>query len=154
MQVNEKPALLDRMLDDLRRAPVEYRPTNFWQFHERHFLPELKQRGLRDFRRRKNSVLTSFGATDLDPLQFDATSSVAFNNRVTRALPFHEGLLRALNSLAHVRPLSPRTLRRLKGLVPVRTNHYYDVSPEDLRQISYDCPRRGAESRRQADRIL
>jgi putative sugar O-methyltransferase len=145
MQVNEKPALLDLMLDDLRRAPVEYRPTNYWEYHERYFLPELKQFGLHDFRRRKNSVLASFGATDLDPLQFDVTSSVAINNRLTRALPFHDGLVRALNSLAQIRPVSPRGVRRLKGLVPVRTNLYYDVSPEDLRQISYDFVRAEGE---------
>lgn len=141
MQVIEKPELLDLMLEDLRRAPPEYRPTNYWEHHARHFLPELKQLGLRDFRRRKNSVLSSFGATDLDPLQVDFAYSLAFNNPLTRALPFHENLLRALNSLAHVKPMSPQGVRRLKRLLPVQTNYYYDVAPEDLRQISYDFVR-------------
>jgi len=41
------------------------KPTNYWMNYQRSFLPELKRRGLKDFRRRKESVLGLFGATDL-----------------------------------------------------------------------------------------
>lgn len=56
--------LLDQMMHDLEKAPAEFKPTNYWKFYERRFVPELKKRGLKDFRRRKFSVLDSFGATD------------------------------------------------------------------------------------------
>jgi putative sugar O-methyltransferase len=145
MQVADKPELLDLMLQDLRRAPEEYRPTNYWDVHERHFLPELKRLGLHDFRRRKNSILGSFGATDLDPLQIDFHSSVVVSNPLTRKLPFHDGMLRLLNSLAHTRPLSRAGVSRLQRISPVKASIYYDIAPEDLRQMAYDYVRARAE---------
>jgi putative sugar O-methyltransferase len=145
VQVEDNPALLTLMLNDLRSAPEQYRPTNYWQVHERRFLPELRRLGLRDFRRRRNSVLGSFGATDLEPLQLDFFYSLLFNNPVTRLLPFQERLLHGLNALANARPLSQRTLRHLRRIAPVRTFPYYEVSPEDLRQMSYDSVRREGE---------
>jgi putative sugar O-methyltransferase len=141
MQVVDRPDLLNLMLNDLRAAPAEYRPTNYWEVHERHFLPELTQRGLRDFRRRRNSVLGSFGATDPNALQIDFHHSVAVSNRLTRNLPFHDGLLRALNSLAHIRPISRAGLTRLSRLLPIKSSTYYEITPEDLQQISYDYVR-------------
>jgi putative sugar O-methyltransferase len=145
MQVVDKPELLDLMLQDLRRAPEEYRPTNFWEVHARNFLPELTRLGLRDFRRRKNSVLGSFGATDPEPLQIDFRHSVAVSNRLTRQLPFHDRMLRALNSLAHRRPVSDAGLKRLQRVLPVRTSVYYEITPDDLRQMAYDYVRARAE---------
>lgn len=55
------------MLKDSKSAPKIYQPTNFWENYIKSFLPELKSLGLHDFRRRKNSVLSSFGATDMPP---------------------------------------------------------------------------------------
>lgn len=64
-QVVHDPELLSEMMDDLRAGDALYQSTNYWAFYERRFLPELRKFGLEDFRRRKNSVLSSFGATDL-----------------------------------------------------------------------------------------
>src|SRR5688500_5880153 len=146
VQVEDNPALLTLMLNDLRTAPEEYRPTNYWQVHERRFLPELRRLGLKDFRRRNNSVLGSFGATDPEPLQLDFFHSSIFNNPLARLLPFHERMLHFFNKLAHIRPLSQETLRRLRRIAPVKTFDYYDISPQDLRRISYDHVRREGES--------
>lgn len=66
-QVKDNLELLELMMKDIKSAPDIFKPTNYWIHYERLFLPELKRLGLHDFRRRKNSVLTSFGATDLLP---------------------------------------------------------------------------------------
>lgn len=67
MQVEEDHPLLERMLEDTRSAPAIYQPTNYWAVYEKRFLPELRRWGLRDFATRRNSVLSSFGGTDLFP---------------------------------------------------------------------------------------
>jgi len=67
-QVSNNIELLKLMLNDIEDAANIYKPTNYWQNYENIFLPELQVKGLKDFRRRKNSVLSSFGATDLLPL--------------------------------------------------------------------------------------
>ena len=67
LQVSDDPALLDLMLADTRRAPALYKPTNYWAILERSLLKELRKIGLHDFRRRQNSVLCRFGATDQVP---------------------------------------------------------------------------------------
>src|SRR5215470_11973220 len=59
--------LLDLMLADLDKAPALYQPGNYWRVYERIFLPELRSRGLRDFRRRRHTVLSTFSGTDLSP---------------------------------------------------------------------------------------
>lgn len=63
-QVKDDRALLDLMIADNRSAPLLYQATQFWQSYEKPFLPELYSQGLNNFRKRKNSVLASFGATD------------------------------------------------------------------------------------------
>lgn len=64
LQVRDDPALLKLMLQDMRAAPDIYGPGNYWKNYEGVFLPELEGLGLKDFRRRRDSVLNSFGATD------------------------------------------------------------------------------------------
>lgn len=67
-QVFDDPTLLKLMMEDHKAAPALFQATQFWQRYEKLFLPELYKKGLHDFRRRKNSILASFGATDiLDP---------------------------------------------------------------------------------------
>lgn len=68
VQVRDDVDLLDLMLTDTKNSPSIYQPTNYWQNYEYIFLSELRSKGLTDFRRRKNSVLSSFGGTDLLPL--------------------------------------------------------------------------------------
>lgn len=64
-QVPDDQDLLSRMMNELEHADELYKPTNYWRFYENLFLPELKRNGLYNFRRRKYSILDSFGATDI-----------------------------------------------------------------------------------------
>ena len=64
MQVAVDSDLLKTMMKDTSASSDLYKPTNYWSTYEAQFLPELNKYGLHDFRRRKNSVLSSFGATD------------------------------------------------------------------------------------------
>lgn len=64
-QIRDDFELLQLMMEHLERCDDLYQPTNYWAHYEGWFLPELKERGLEDFRRRKGSILSSFGATDL-----------------------------------------------------------------------------------------
>ena len=96
----DDPQLLKLMMDDTEQAPHLYKPTNYWHVYAQRFLPELQRLGLRDFRRRKNSILASFGATDLrfdcyvDPFQIRL-----IHNRITRAVPFWLSLLSVLKTV-------------------------------------------------------
>jgi putative sugar O-methyltransferase len=67
VQVPDDEALLGRMMSGLASCDELYKPTNYWRHYEQHLMPELKRQGLHDFRRRRDSVLTAFGATDLCP---------------------------------------------------------------------------------------
>lgn len=100
-QVADRPELLQLMLDDLAASPAAFKPTNYWSVYERRFLPELVARGLRDFRRRHESVLSSFGATDFRPrgAYVDLSRSRVFGNRVTQHLPGWKRLLSRLNDV-------------------------------------------------------
>lgn len=64
-------------MQGLNQADPLYKPTVYWKTYEQYFLPEIKKYGLHDFRRRKNSILASFGGVDLlikgkidPPIQF------------------------------------------------------------------------------------
>lgn len=63
-RVADDPDLLDLMMAHIDKADELDKPTNYWKVYERVFLPELKKKGWRDFRRRRHSILESFGATD------------------------------------------------------------------------------------------
>ena len=64
-QVTDDSGLLTVMMEDHKKASPLFQATAFWQRYEKLFLPELYKKGLHDFRRRKNSILASFGATDI-----------------------------------------------------------------------------------------
>jgi len=68
IQIPDKPELLNLMLKDLHSAPDLYKPKAGWLNYEKFFVSELKKYGLYNFRRRKNSVLQSFGGTDIYPI--------------------------------------------------------------------------------------
>ncbi len=104
--------LLKLMIEDTGNAPNIYKPTNYWAVCEKSFLPELEKLGLRDFRRRKNSIQQSFGATDLfrPPPQIDLRKSRMFNNRITRRIPLWSRFLSLQNGLLNrVFPVSCET---------------------------------------------
>ena len=66
-QVEDDPALLERMLEDTANADPLYRPTNYWEVYSRTFVSELRKNGLHDFRSRKFGIFNSFGAADIFP---------------------------------------------------------------------------------------
>jgi len=101
MQISDDPELLKLMLEDTSESPDFYKPTNYWALYEKKFLPELEKYGLHDFRRRKSSILSSFGATDLSNSlgQIDLFKNRIFNNRITRKIPLWSKLLSFQNTL-------------------------------------------------------
>lgn len=123
MQVEDDPELLELMLKDTRSAGSLYRPTNYWAVYEKTFLPQLRRLGLRDFASRKNSVLSSFGATDL--------GSTASEEEKRRVFDWAAGLGRRLGA----RPLeelelslvgNPKELIRYNGKeYPASALRYY-----------------------------
>lgn len=66
IQVEDDQELLEVMTSEMREADEKFRPTHFWKFYEDRFLPEVRSYGLKNFRRRYGSVLSSFGGTDPD----------------------------------------------------------------------------------------
>ncbi len=109
VQVVDRPDLLDLMLADLASAPAAFRPTNYWSVYEQRFVPELRERGLADFRRRRGTVLTSFGASDYRPrgAYLDLSRSRVFGNRVTQHLPGWTRLVSRVSDLFNRDGLSP-----------------------------------------------
>ena len=129
-QVIDEPQLLKLMLEDTTNAPDIYKPTNYWNVYKKKFLPELQKLGLHDFRRRKNSILSSFGATDLSlspvPNRIDILKSNLFYNSITKKIPFHQTFLHKTNLL-------------LNKILPITIP--YDISIEDLKKLSYEIAR-------------
>jgi len=152
-QVIDNPKLLKLMLEDTRSAPTVYQPTNYWAVYERRFVPELEELGLKDFRRRQNSVLSSFGATDLSKkwmIDFINMSPI-FSNRFINRVPFWFEFKSFLNSvvdkivrifpsyLEYVRK-SPYKAAKLEGArVGARSLDEFEASlvgnPEDIIEI-------------------
>ncbi|MCX5829744.1 MAG: putative sugar O-methyltransferase [Deltaproteobacteria bacterium] len=64
-QVRDNLPLLAEMMDARFKCDPLYQPTLYWTVGERTFVRELQHVGLKDFRRRKGSILSSFGAVDL-----------------------------------------------------------------------------------------
>lgn len=64
-QVKDDINLLKLMMSDRKKIKSQYKTTNYWLNYEKLFIRELYKSGLYNFRRRRNSVLSSFGATDL-----------------------------------------------------------------------------------------
>ena len=125
MQLSDDLDLLMLMMDDTANAAPLYRPTQYWKEYERRFLPELRRDGLRDFRRRRGSVLSSFSATDLTPSlgRVDLRASRLWYNHRIRALPGWRPLIDAVTAV----------LRRCGSLLPTSS----DVSLPDLHESTF-----------------
>jgi putative sugar O-methyltransferase len=124
LQVADDQELLSLMMEDLGQAPPQYRPTNYWQYYQNVLVPALKQSGLRDFRRSRNPVLSSFAAVDLvRPIASMAPMPIRsklLNNRITRQIPGWLAMLNSLKSALLATPsmtvhdsLTPEALRML-----------------------------------------
>ena len=131
MQVADNPQLLSIMLEDTRHAPDIYKPTNYWSVYENKFAPELRRLGLHDFRRRKGSILSTFGGTDLSSsFGIDLSRSRLFNNRITRRVPVLSGLISLLNAF-------------LNYVMPVAAP--YNLTVQEIRELSYILARTEGE---------
>ena len=64
-QLPDQINLLDAMMQATERADPRYRPTNYWAVYRDMYLPGLRRRGLRDFRRDRYGIMDAFGAADL-----------------------------------------------------------------------------------------
>ncbi|MFN0032828.1 MAG: putative sugar O-methyltransferase [Flavobacteriales bacterium] len=101
IQVADDLPLLKMMTADMKAASHYYNPTNYWAFYEKVLMPELEGQGLADFRRRKHTVLRSFGATDnIEKPLADVRNSRLLYNKATRAIPGSNALFNAINRLA------------------------------------------------------
>jgi putative sugar O-methyltransferase len=124
LQVAEDPPLVDLMLADLRAAPPIYHATSFWQHYLPGVLDTLREHGLTDFRRRRDSVIEAFGAVDIvrpvAELQPPTIRSRWLRNRFTGLLPGFGRLLDWMNRL------SLRDASAAAG---------YYLSPEVIREI-------------------
>jgi len=90
IQILDKPELLNLMLKDLHSAPDLYKPKIGWLNYEKLFVSELQKYGLYNFRRRKNSVLQSFGGSDIHPI--DEVLRIFNNNPLTGLYPPQKSL--------------------------------------------------------------
>jgi len=88
-QAKDDADLLHTMMGDMREAPEIYHPGNYWAVYERYVWPELQRLGLRDFRRRRDSLFGTFGGADLAP----STGSVSKKPGNTK-LGFRKALAR------------------------------------------------------------
>jgi len=130
IQIEDDRALLDLMLADMKQSEVYFQPTHLWRFYETKFLPELRAKGLKDFRRRRHSVLGSFGGTDPFVRPFWSRRDMLTNWKIVQKL---------MNRLFPVNPSS--------GNNPLMRNffaerHYWRVK-DKFRQINMDirnCP--------------
>lgn len=65
VQCEDDIKLLEQMWQEQSNADALYQPGNYWQVYAQTFLPELRLKGLKNFRSRRFSIMGSFGATDL-----------------------------------------------------------------------------------------
>lgn len=132
LQVPDDRVLLETMMADMKQGGDLYQPTNYWAYYERYLLPELTKRGLRDFRRRHGSVLTSFGATDLQPF-----GVVEIGSRVPAARRVAAALNRLIERLPGI------TLRVWGVPAEFRILYFYNQVSEKFQAIGFDirsCP--------------
>jgi putative sugar O-methyltransferase len=102
LQVDDDAPLLAMMLSDESAAPACYRSTNYWSVYAQALVPEIRALGLNDFRRRRGSVLSHFGATDLrlSPAQLPVQRRWPLR---CLAKPYQEKLLAMLWPLVYAR---------------------------------------------------
>ena len=66
-QVDDDPSLLELMVDDMESSRAFYQPTKYWKGYTAAIIDLFRKVGLRDFRRSKERVLSSFGCLDTIP---------------------------------------------------------------------------------------
>jgi len=121
MQVSNDPELLKLMMEDSKKSLEIYSTSNYWAVYEKILLPELLKLGLQDYRRRKNSILSCFDATDLSYSlgQIDFFKSRFYNSFYTK-IPLWPRFLSFLNTL-------------LNKILPIHSSH----SSADINKLFY-----------------
>jgi putative sugar O-methyltransferase len=122
LQVLDDAELLEIMLEDSKKSLDIYKPTNYWNNYEKIFVRELKKLGLKDFRRRKNSILSGFSATDLyySLGKINLYKNKLLYNKISKYIPFWSKFLFFQNTL-------------LNKIFPVSGSHTTD----DIDQLFY-----------------
>tara|TARA_B100001750_G_scaffold244558_1_gene262173 strand:- start:561 stop:1625 length:1065 start_codon:yes stop_codon:yes gene_type:complete len=69
-QLVDDPELLQLMIDDTNNASSLFKPTNFWEYYNAKIISEIKEKGLKNFRRDRNSMFNKIGAVDFEPYSF------------------------------------------------------------------------------------
>lgn len=123
--MKDDPELLDLMMNDNKKAPKLYQATNYWFRYEKILIPELKTLGLHNFRRRHNSLLSSFGACDYLP------SSEFTNIQYVK----REGFSR---KLVHFFLRNLLKNKKFEKLINYVASGYVGISQNDLNLLSYE----------------
>jgi putative sugar O-methyltransferase len=121
-------ALLDLMLADQQTAPKIFQPTNYWRNYIGVVLPEIRRYGLRGFRGREGSFLSTFGATDPGPQWRVLLDNRRINNHKTRRVP---GLFQLVSWL-------DRAVTETIGQRVLHASMVYGFSPADIERRAYD----------------
>lgn len=128
-QVEDDPALLERILENTANADPLYRPTNYWEVYSKTFVPELRKIGLHDFRSRKYGILRSFGAADIFPRPV-----------VHVRLPRGGGLLGRLLTKAF--EVLPFVSLNIEGIIPEEIPiYFYNILKKDFEKKGLDISR-------------
>ena len=109
-QAADDPSLLELMVAEAGMAPARYQATNYWKPYQDRLLPELRRIGLRDFRRRRASVIGAFTPVEaIEPLIDLSLRRVRFlNNRFSARIPGWSTFLdTASRWLERVLPMRP-----------------------------------------------
>lgn len=114
-QVKDDINLLKLMMNDRKKSKFLYKPTNYWLNYEKLLINELNNFGLYNFRRRRNSVLSSFGATDLTIM------SQSLNRLSIWKRPLSFKILNLLYGITSIRKIIEKLSRTISGF------NYYNI---------------------------
>ena len=124
-QVKDDPELLELMLEDNRAAPPLFQAANLWKRYEKLFLPELRTLGLHDYRRRKNSLISSCGATD--------------QNRASMYIKLlYKGRGSAKRRILHFFLRNMLKNKKFDSLISYISKGYSGLSQDDLNLLSFE----------------
>ena len=126
LQVKDDINLLELMLDDNKSASPLFQPRHYWIKSAKLLSSELRAIGLHNFRRRKNSILNTFGATDntrasVFVKSLHTESGVSFKGRI-----LHYFLRNALKN------------NTLASIISYISNGFAGLSQDDLDLLCYE----------------
>jgi len=123
-QVGNDAILLDVMIDDNKKSSALYQPTNYWEVYGNRIVDEIKKLGLKDFRRRKGSLLTCFGALDLDDFNFGKINIYKkYDSKTLGHAPGYTKMMEGINNL-------------LNKFIPI--DQPYDIDLNEIKKIFYE----------------